>query len=224
MARILVVDDVLPTLQVLEHLLHKEFGEEVVINATRNVSDAQKLIHKAYADRRLYDAAVLDVMLPPDAIQSATVDARLCAEIRNKMPGALLVHITAFTGTDAVQSHLDEFHYGEPEPRAFPKSAGWEGKVVNRLKSHFISKRIREQLDQLFGPMERAESERVRAGYPLPGVRGGLTHRLARLTRDIEAHWTELDGDLQREIRENFHVDPEAQGRVLVTLKMPGSN
>jgi CheY-like chemotaxis protein len=219
----LVVDDDLPTLQALELLLRKELGEEAVIDPAGNVPDAQKLIQKAYEDRRSYDAAVLDVMLPPDASQSATLDARLCAEIRNKMPGALVVHITAYTVTVAVRRHLDEFHYGEPEPRAFPKSAGWEGEVVKRLKSRLHGNGIRAQLDGLFGPIERTGSERARGRYPLPGMRGGLTHRLARLTRDIEAHWTELEGDLQREVQKNFHVDRERGGGVLVTLKMPGS-
>jgi len=222
MARILVVDDDLPTLQALELLLRKELGEEVVIHTARNVPDAQKLIQKASEDRRSYDAAILDVMLPPDAGQSATLDARLCAEIRNKMPGALVVHITAYTGADAVRKHLDEFHYGEPEPRAFPKSAGWEGEVVKRLKSRLHGNRIRAQLDELFGPIERTGAERARAVSGPGGMRGGLTHRLARLTRDIEAHWTELDCDLQREIRKHFHVDQEEKGGVLVTLQMPG--
>jgi len=225
MARILVVEDDLPTLEALKLLLRKEFGEEVVIDPARNVPDAQKLIQKACEDRRPYDAGVLDVMLPPRPGQSAEMDARLCVEIREKMKDTLVLHITAFAEESPVKAHLADFHSGDKDPSAcvFPKSAGWETRVLEKLKSYIHGNRIQAQLNNLFGAAERGGSERVRAGYPLPGMRGGLTHRLARLSRDIEAHWTELDCDLQQDIRKNFYVDPEAGGGVLVTLKMPGS-
>ncbi len=220
MIRILLVEDDPPTLDALELLLKKEFPEALIHTAT-NVANALNLIQAALLGPGPYDSAILDVMLPRAHGEHPELDRVICSELRQKSQSTVVFHITAYADEPLVNAHLGEFHSREEDPRAYwyPKEKGWETELIQALKARIYGRPIRAELRDLFGPpVPDAPGSREAVARP-SGFRRGLTHRLAELTRNIEAHWDDLDDRLQDEIRQHFHVDPEGEGQWLATLK-----
>jgi CheY-like chemotaxis protein len=213
MFRFLIVEDDLATLRVLTQLLELEFtppGSEEnrpQIDTASAVDQAKALIRNA---RKPYHAVILDFKLPRHRLGEFTeVDETLCLEVRQKMPSALVGHITSYPDDKLVQEHIQLYHTERITPNAFALSKldDWADKLLIQLKAFLYGKPIEERLDQFFG--EESPDEPAQAAHRLDLTRGksSPTHDLADLCCDIVEHWDDLDEPLKKRIGAIFKLD-----------------
>lgn len=220
MFRLLIIEDMKGTLTQLELLLAETFVESLIDKA-ETVRQARALIEQAYQAQRPYHAVILDFMLPRDIGENPEADESVCELLRQKMSQALIAHITSYPEDTKVQEHLRRAHVEEFGHMAFAHSkvrARWAIELIQKLKAYLHGKRILGRTRLLFSKAgvssntDFAWSHRshIRAA-------GGATHEIADLSRDIAAHWRDLDEQAQDEIKQVFRVD-EAEDIVRVGL------
>lgn len=216
--KLLVVEDITPTLDQLVGLLEDEFPDAEV-DVAQSVAEAAALLARTQGQG--YDAALLDFRLPKSPGEEEVIDSSLCNEISRAHPGTLVMHITSFIEDPEVVRHLAESH-GEPsQPWPFfldKNDVHWPTLLVKRLKMFLYGREIAAQLDELFGPQPSPSASRLFA-YRRPAAReGAVTQRLASVTQDIEQHWPHLSGALRERIAANFVVEPVSEDEVRVGL------
>jgi len=224
MFRILIVEDIIETLRQLKALLTESLctteNELHQIETALTVEDAHKLIVQARADKRPYDAIILDLMLPKQLGDSTEVDESLCLMVQRFMPSTLIAHITAYTDDKTVREHLKNYHI-EQIDRSFALSKtdiDYAQKLVIKLKVFLYSNQLERRLTQILGwPEASASIKPNQSKYiRMPGQES-LTHEIAALTRDITRHWHDLDEKLKDQIRRIFYVD-DASDIIRVSL------
>jgi CheY-like chemotaxis protein len=210
MFRILAVDDEEKIIEPLGKRLAKAFPNSKVETA-RAVDEAARLIQAAAQSGWLYHAAILDFKLPPKKGFPEKIDESLCQMIRKEMPKTLVIHITGFTGDPEIIRHQMNVHQDNNAPWAWiiDKSdfAGWETKLIDKLKKYLYSNRIEARIDRLFGRGARAATASSSPMGRPSADEGSATLELAALCREIINHWKDLDESLQNRIRELFNVD-----------------
>ncbi len=208
---ILLVEDELHTREVLRDLL-KEVFTGALIEIASTVEEGRQKIKAAASDNRPFDIAILDFKLPVGKGEFPDFDESLCKEIRDKMPDALVIHITRYHLEPFVTSHISAYHTGKNAPRVelIQKTDKWSEKLLGEIKAHLIKR----QLDSLFeGQIDTTEARKaLRSG-------GSLTHALAALSRDIAAYWHDLDDETKARIREYFELTEDKQ-QVRVNLRL----
>ena len=167
-------------------------------------------VAKAAQNGLPFDAAILDFKLPSVRGANPEVDHEVCDAILERMPGTFVVHITAYESDSAVMKHILECHRDRYEPwgdYVTKSESAWPRKLVKTLKAHLYGKPISERLEQLFGGRVCVGGSSSR-NAPICR-RGSATHELALLSREIEAHWEDLDERLQDRIRAHFFVNAD---------------
>ena len=211
MFRILLVEDVLRTLEELRELLQDVFPNASLETAS-TVADGQNKIWTAATNNQPFDIAILDFKLPAHKGLNPEIDESLCQEIKSKMPKTLVIHITAFHEDSAVTTHIAKHHTGKNAPRVelIQKNDDWPEKLLSEIKAYLIER----QLDSLFdGQTDATEARKVVRSS------GSLTHALAALSRDIANHWHDLDDATRARIREYFETTEDEQ-QVRVSLRL----
>ncbi len=195
---ILLVEDELHTREVLRDLL-KEVLTSALIDTASTVEEGRQKIKVAASDNRPFDVAILDFKLPVGKGEYPEFDESLCEEIRDKMPEALVIHITRYHEESFVTSHISAYHTGKNAPRVelIQKTDKWSEKLLSEIKAYLIQ----QQLYSLFEKQAKATEARK-----VVGSSGSLTHALAALSRDIEAYWHDLDDATKARIREYFET------------------
>ncbi|HKH44905.1 MAG TPA: response regulator [Thermoanaerobaculia bacterium] len=208
MLRFLVVEDNEPTLRALKELLSEEF-DAPAIDAASNVAQGSQYIATSFEAGETYDAALLDFKLPSSSGESPEIDNSLCEEVCRKHRRALVVRMTAYTQDPVVIGHLMAGfkELGGCQPLLVSKSdVAWPSILRTKLRTFLFSREILQQLTDLFGFDSSMASPAYLAKKPTQN-KSGVTHRLAKLTQDIEHHWKDLDPGLQERIRKIFVVD-----------------
>lgn len=211
MFRILLVEDILNTLEELRGLLREVFPD-ALIEIASTVAEGRDKIRTAAANSQSFDIAVLDFKLPAYKGLNPEIDESLCQEIKSGMPETLVIHITAFHEDSAVIKHIARHHTGKSGPRAelIQKNDYWAEKLLSEIKAYLIER----QLYSLFE--KQAEATEIRK---VLSSSGSLTHMLAALSRDIAAYWHDLDDATKARIREYFETTEDKQ-QVRVTLRL----
>lgn len=219
MFRILVVEDNRGTLEQLHELLSEEFPTGS-IEIAEDVESGIKRFREA-AQTGGFDAVVLDFKLPVTTGENPEVDSTICHEIVRILPDTLVIHITAYPDDAAIEKHLKEAHLKLREigPKVVFLSKlelDWSLQLVKRLRSFLYGRRIEQQFDQLFSFAPPGETtSRFRPRYS-----GGVTHPVAALSRDIIAHWDELDESLRLKLQRYMNVVETAAGIRVSLLKL----
>jgi CheY-like chemotaxis protein len=210
MLRFLIVEDDKPTLRQLKALLSEEFDGSSV-DVAGSVAEGQQCIASSVKEGKTYDAALLDFSLPRSQGEVPEIDHSLCEEVRSKNPGTLVIHMTAFAEATRVLDHLAKSHNEPSSPWPVLVSKGeiqWPSELLKRLKMSLFSREIAMQMDEIFGYLPVADGFGRTAALRRPTAReGGVTHRLALLTQNIERHWLDLAEPLKERIRATFVVD-----------------
>lgn len=207
MFRILLVEDILNTLEQLRELLQEVFPN-LLIETASTVAEGQNKIKSS----QTFDIAILDFKLPVEKGLTPEIDKSLCQEIKSRMPQTLVIHITAFHEDDAVNKHIARYHAGKNDPSAelIQKGDDWPEKLISKIKAYLIE----QQLYNLFEKQaEAAGARKVSRGS------GSFTHMLAALSRDIVAYWSDLDDPTKAKIREYFETAEDKQ-QVRVTPRL----
>lgn len=208
MFHILIVEDVLNTLEELRELLKEVFPDMVQIEPADNVEAGLAIIQKAATDERLFDIAILDFRLPAAPGEPDVIDEKLCQAIKEHMPDTLVIHITSFQKDEAVINHIDRKHSPKsPRAAVIPKTAYWTVKLLEEVKAHLYGQVIERQLISLFG-LFSVEGLTQRGMSP---ARGSLTHGLAALSRDIVTYWRDLSESTKSKIEKYFIVNDEQE-------------
>jgi CheY-like chemotaxis protein len=210
MPRILVVEDIEETREELRLLLSEGMRDSVVVTAGTSKEALNCLARDSAAGRKC-DVVIVDYKLPPDVGHNDEVDESICSEVRKTIPGALLVHITAYPNDKRVRDHAISTDLGDP---AGPRCAlisklegGWPKRLLRMVKAHVYGRSVRARMQELFGPGTGSSADVVRRESRVRTGERSTTHELAALCRDIMEHWHDLDGSLQDEIRQVFRVD-----------------
>ena len=209
MVRFLIIEDVPETREQLEKLFANDFPG-AVIDTAETVTEALRLIEQSAAQKRPYDIAVQDFKLPLEKGYHPEVDVSTCDLIRKATPTTFIVHITAWPNDPAVLMHLTEAHLdlGPPSACLISKlDADWAEKLMLKAKAYLYGTRIEQQMARLFGPTYAREVPKKWPMQLVPVSKGSVTHELAALQRDIEAHWHDLDARLQQRVSEFFYVN-----------------
>jgi len=188
------------------------------VDTAENVVTGIGKFREAYEARASYDAVVLDFKLPTTPGENPEVDSTICQEIVRTRPDTLVVHITAYPLDNEIEKHLQAVHLEQIGPRVVFLSKldlDWSEQLVKRLRSFLYGRRIEQQFDQLFVAPAGEAGARFRPRYA-----GGITHPLAALSRDIIAHWEEIDEALQRKIKRQMYVVKTPDG-IRVSLLEP---
>ena len=212
------------TMQLLLERLSRKISD-AFIQAATTVRKAQELIERAYNDKHLFDAVVLDIQLPRDIGLRKEFDESICHSINILMPGCIVAHISAFLDEKVVQHHIKTMH-DEQIHRSFRLSKGddegeeeiWFELLEAKLASFLYTVQIEGQLDRLFGRADEAifVNRSRMAGYH-SGERRSITHDLGTLSRNISSRWPFLDESLQARIKRIFEVN-EQGGKVIVSF------
>jgi len=226
MFKILIVEDEPETSEELERIITEEI-DDVYVETAMNVPEGIRCIEAAKASNQLYQAVVLDMMLPPEDGATAAFDEKLCGLVRQKMPHTLIAHITFWKDDDKVKNHLNSVHGLSQIDLSFrllkdaPEDSNEEGyaaKLISRLKPFLYELRIEEQLNALF-------SGGGLTGYPVMRSRPrdftsdrSKTFELATLTRHISNDWQFLGEGLHTRIRDIFKVVEREDGQIRVSL------
>lgn len=207
MFRFLVVEDHEPTLEGIKRLLSEEFDGSS-IDTAGSVAEGSQYLATSLERGTTYDAALLDFKLPSSLGEYPEIANSLREEVRRKHPRTLVIHMTAFTQDPTVVSHLMARYkeLGGPQPLLISKiDVAWPSILLAKLRTFLFSREISQQLDEIF---------RVDASISSPHLgknpvhhKGGVTHRLAKLTQEIECYWKDLDREIQRRICDIFVVD-----------------
>jgi CheY-like chemotaxis protein len=210
MFRFLIVEDWKPTLMQLKAMLSEEFDGSTVDTAG-SVAEGSQCLASSIKEGKTYDAALLDFKLPSSPDEPAQIDHSLCEEVRTKAPGTLVIHMTAFADAGPVLAHIEESHNDPSSPGPVLVSKEdvlWPSVLLKRLKMSLFTREIAMQMDEVFGNLPAADGFGRTAALRRPTVReGGVTHRLAILTQNIEKHWLNLSEPLKQRIRATFVVD-----------------
>lgn len=218
MFRTLIVEDDQPTVNVISRLINLWFApaepeeDAPQIDSAPTVDRAKELINEA---KKHYHVVILDFKLPKHLPgDNPEVDESLCLLVRQKMPGALVGHITSHPGDQMVLDHIRVCHTERLNTNAFALSKNetdWPDKLLANLKAYLHGKPIEEALDRLYGK----EDEDGLSSRPRRETRGrgttSATHELAALCRKIVAHWDDLDQALQARIGRTFKLDTESR-------------
>jgi len=212
MFHILIVEDILNTLEALRDLLQEEFPNALIETAP-TVAEGKEKIRVAMAKNQPFNIAILDFKLPAHKGHNPEVDESLCQEIRSVMPETLVIHITAFHEDPAVARHITKYHTGVNAPRVglIQKNARWPEKLLGEMKSYSIE----EQMNALFGPKAIASARSLESGR----IGAGLTQTLAKLIRDIATYWNDLDDETKEKVRDRFSIS-DKQPPVRVSLRL----
>lgn len=209
MFRFLVVEDQEPTLKEIKELLSKEFAGSS-IDTAGSVAEGSQSLAALFEKGRTYDAALLDFKLPSSSGENPEIDYSLCEEVRRKHPRTLVIHMTSYERDPAILHHLAESHSEptSPWPVLVSKREGWPSVLRKRLRTFLFTQEISMQMDEIFGYLPAADGFGRAAALRRPTAReGGVTHRLALLTQNIEKHWLDLAEPLKERIRATFVVD-----------------
>ncbi len=215
MFRILIVEDIRRTIDELSALLGEAFHDSQIDKA-ETVNGAKAMIETAFSARRNYDAVILDFKLPLEKGENPEDDESICRLLRQRMPAALVAHITAHPSDDAVKKHMRSVHAEQVGYTAIDHSklnVDWPSTLLRRLKEFLYGTRIEKQMNALFG----FGATRAIAGRSRVRGNGGVTHELAALTYDIVRFWPELNDKTQKRVHEVFEVEVEG-GSVKVGL------
>lgn len=206
----LVVEDEEPTLKAIKQLLSEEFAGSSVDTAV-SVAEGSQRLATAFQKGRSYDAALLDFKLPSSSGENPEIDYSLCEEVRRKHPRTLVIHMTSHDGDPAILRHLAESHNDPTGPWPVivsKRDINWPSVLRRRLRTFLFTREIAMQMDEVFGYLPAADSFGRSAALRRPTARdGGVTHRLAVLTQNIEKHWPDLSETLKERIRATFVVD-----------------
>jgi len=204
MFHILIVEDVLNTLQELCELLHEVFPD-LTIESADNVAIGLALIRQAADREQFFDIAILDFRLPPARGENDEIDESLCREIKQQMPDTLVIHITSFHKEQRVIDHIARFHSRKNTPRAelIPKKASWTEKLLAEVKAHLYGQLIEDQLATIFAP---SGIDGITRGAGMQ-AQGSLTHKLAALSRDIANYWRDLSENTRAKIQKYYIVN-----------------
>jgi len=215
MFRILIVEDIIGVLRQLAEFLSEALSESETerpkVDTAETVREAKNLIETAYFNRRPYHAVLLDFNLPMDRGHHPEIDESLCLAVRDLMPTALVVHISAFIKDEQIERHMEKLHI-ETIDRSFTLSklnVNYPLQLVGKLKAFLYGARIEGQIDSLFGWASGSEAEGRKAESSLRDRRV-TTHQLAALSRDIVSHWKDLDGPVRERVQKLFDVDGSA--------------
>ena len=219
MFSILIVEDEKDTSELLQEQLTEQIPEARV-ECVMTVREAHEHIVEAYNNRALYDAVVLDISLPQNSGDYPQFDESVCRDIKSLMPKTIVAHVSAFMDDGRVKDHIKRVHDEEID-RSFRLSKGddeWSLKLESKLKAFLYGIQIENQMNKLFGDDdEPAFASRQRSTRARAGDERSVTHELAALSRNIAAHWVDLDAGLQARIRRTFEVTTK-DDRVIVSF------
>jgi CheY-like chemotaxis protein len=217
MFRILITEDEEGTSELLQEHLSEQIPEAEV-ECALTVKEAHRLIEEAYNSRELYDAIVLDIKLPKDTGHFPEFDESVCRDIKGLMPKTIVAHISAYLDDKIVQEHIKRVHEQNID-RSFALSkrdVEYFLKLSSKLRTFLYGIRIENQMDKLFGQDEEpAFAARNRRQRVRVGDERSVTHELAALSRNIAAHWEDLDESLQARVKRTFEVTPKDDGVIV---------
>lgn len=210
MFRFLVVEDKELTLKEVKARLSEEFDGSV-IDTAGSVDEGSQYLATLFKKGVNYDAALLDFRLPSSLGENPEIDYSLCEEVRKNHPGTIVIHMTSYDRDPAILHHLAESHSEPTSPwpvLVSKKDINWPAVLCKRLRTFLFTREIAMQMDEIFGHLSTAGSFGRTAALRRPTAReGGVTHRLALLTQNIEKHWLDLAEPLKERIRTTFVVD-----------------
>ena len=211
MFRILLVEDILITLEVLRGLLHEVFPDALIETAS-TVVEGQDKIRTAAMSNQPFDICILDFKLSAQKGLNPEIDESLCQEIKFRMPGTLVMHITAFLDDPAVIKHKAQHHTGKNDPRVevIEKNHDWPQKLLSEIKGYLIERQLKRLVEKQVETAETHKSSRNA---------GSSTQMLATLSRNIVAYWHDLDDATKAKIRDHFETN-EDQEQVRVSLRL----
>ena len=112
MFRILIVEDIRPTLDQLEKLL-QEMNPATEVDGAETVDEARQMLVFRDREGETYDAAIVDFKLPMAPGENPEFDTTICDMVSERMPDALIVHITAYEDQKIVADHIRERHVAD---------------------------------------------------------------------------------------------------------------
>ena len=217
MIRILIVEDILTTLNELVTLLLEVFPG-AHIDRAGTVDKATDHLERCRSEGVTYDAVVLDFKLPQGMGCPPMVNTALCDKIRSHMPNVPVWHVTAYPEDREVTDHILLSHSSPDEPPfvLISKSkADWAITLVTGIERHFYSRILNQRLDDVFGAESNASRLRDRRQWR----DGHLTHELRACSAEIEALWGKpLTDNVRRRVEKYFELPGPGQH---FTLKPP---
>jgi len=216
MFRILIVEDIRPTLDQLEKLL-QEMIPATEVDGAETVDEARQMLVFRDREGETYDAAIVDFKLPMAPGENPEFDTTICDMVSERMPDALIVHITAYEDQKIVADHIRERHVRRPNlSMCLTKmEVGWPDQLVGRLRSFLYSRAIRQELDDLFGTSDWANGQRGPAAGK--ARRKPTAHDLPDMMVRIAQCWDVLETPLQDDVKRVFNVKESRRG-VRITL------
>jgi CheY-like chemotaxis protein len=191
--RILIMEDSADTnLMLKRNIASEKMGWEVDVATT--VKEAQEFVTAA---KEQYLAAILDFKMTND------VDCTVCRQIRQRMPGTTIFHITAAEDDKAIELHLEDVHgekLGGENSFAKDDENNWYNRVIDGLYRALLN----YEMDNLSN--SRPASSRVKY-RSRAGAQPSLTGRLERLARDLIICWKHLDQDTKERAKRLFFID-----------------
>jgi CheY-like chemotaxis protein len=202
MFRFLLLEDVTDTREQLVKLLREVFID-VEIDEAETVVEAMAHVQRRQAQRIAYDVAILDFRVPYDIDMPDAVDTKMCAYLKQEMPGIPVVHISSLTENADVVQHLREAHSTtETTPAVLvdKSEAGWAGKLIDDLERYLYSATISSGLDSLFGSDRTSAAVGRRYGRP-----GHLSQELKEFSISLERLWGRpLDQHVRERVLRHF--------------------
>ncbi len=219
MYRVLIIEDMKDTLAELHDLIDSALsgilGDALPlpqIDLAENVREARERIEMAAQENWNYDAVVLDFKLPADKGENPESDESLCLIIRQKMPDALIAHITSHPEDGEVRAHMQKIHKEQVGYSAIDISKlniTWPELLLDRMKKFLFGERIQKRLSVLF---QSVDSSAINIARSRARSAGGLTHELATLAREISIFWPDLDEKTRDQVRQRYIVEQGENG------------
>jgi CheY-like chemotaxis protein len=223
---LLVVEDDRSTRENLVRLLRETFPT-ARIDSTDNLAAAIQMARDMQSRGAYYDVALLDVKLPEDGSGGkAGVHPKLRRELLSSLSfNTVVINHSAHAGDPEILRVVEDLRSpNAPVPVLISADGDWHDEVLRLTRQAVYGRRIAAQLDRLLGP-DRVAAARMTgvAARGRMGAEGAGTPGMGALIRDIKQHWSDLDAELQRRVKEVFEIreerDPESgRSDVLVNL------
>lgn len=220
--RILIVDDESTTLEQAPKLLQEALELDSIVAAidrAESIENAQHLIRFAAKADQPYDLAILDFKLPAKKGGHPNVDETLCREISERMPKAVVSHITGYAADAGIITHVSRYHDGWRK-RGFcidKRDADFGSKLVLETRRSLLSADIEARLQVLDGWGCGTATDFANR-HPGPRVPGPTSNRVMGLCMDISIWWKYLTVPTRTLAKKYFDVD-ENLSPVRVTFR-----